>query len=407
MNADWKWFLNAGMNSNKLQRNIIGASSNFVIINDKGDVSNNLMSTQTVTKNYYAQLGINGNIKTGAVNHDVTLALDKAWHSIEGAKNMYNNGSISMGSVSGNIYSGLQGNNVWYPSIETGLSSKDQYWGISLADTVKYKKAQLLLGVHKHNASVDSYNKITGRVTQTVGSDALCPTYGFVYQPDEHTSLYASHSENFDKGTIVASKYANAGEVLNPAKTKQNEIGFKYANAGFLTSLGIFNIKQANNIDVYKGSDMYLQQDGEQEYQGIELSVNGKLADKWNFMGGLMYLDATQNKTQNGTNDGKTVNGAAKWNAVAVLEYNPDEKFSIVGRAMYTGKADIYNEQLQTPSYMTYDLGVNYKTAFNKTPVTLTAMCYNLTDKNYWTAYGNNLILSSPRTLMLSATFDI
>ena len=55
------------------------------------------MSTQTVTKNYYAQLGINGNIKTGAVNHDVTLALDKAWHSIEGAKNMYNNGS--MGSV--------------------------------------------------------------------------------------------------------------------------------------------------------------------------------------------------------------------------------------------------------------------------------------------------------------------
>lgn len=86
MNADWKWFLNAGMNSNKLQRNIIGASSNFVIINDKGDVSNNLMSTQTVTKNYYAQLGINGNIKTGAVNHDVTLALDKAWHSIEGAK---------------------------------------------------------------------------------------------------------------------------------------------------------------------------------------------------------------------------------------------------------------------------------------------------------------------------------
>lgn len=70
---------------------------------------------------------------------------------------------------------------------------------------------------------------------------------------------------------------------------------------------------------------MYLQQDGEQEYQGIELSVNGKLANKWNFMGGLMYLDATQNKTQNGTNDGKTVNGAAKWNAVAVLEYNPDE----------------------------------------------------------------------------------
>lgn len=27
---------------------------------------------------------------------------------------------------------------------------------------------------------------------------------------------------------------------------------------------------------------------------------------------------------------------------------------------MYTGKADIYNEQLQTPSYMTYELGCQF-----------------------------------------------
>lgn len=407
MNDDWKWFLNAGMNSNKLQRNIIGSSSNFVIINDKGDVANNLMSTQTVTKNYYAQMGINGKVKTGVLEHDLTLAIDKAWHSIEGAKNMYNDGS--MGSVAGNIYTGLYGKDVWFPSIETGLSSKDKYWGISFADTVKFNKMQVLLGIHKHNASVDSYNKTTGMVTQTVNSNALCPTYGLVYQPDEHTSLYASHSENFDKGTIVASKYTgNAGQVLDPAKTKQNEIGFKYQNAGFVTSLGVFDIQQANNIDVTKSDNkLYLVQDGEQKYRGIELSINGRIAPKWNFMGGLMYLDAEQSKTVNGTNDGKTVNGVAKWNAIAALEYTADEKFSVIGRALYTGKADIYNEQLQTPSYITYDLGVNYKTSIYKTPVTLTAMCYNLTDKNYWTAYGNNLILSSPRTLMLSATFDI
>ena len=138
---DWKWFANAGYNHNKLMRNIIGASSNFVIINDAGDINNNLMSTQTVTKNYYAQIGINGKINTGNVEHDITLALDKAWHSIKSAKNMYRDGS--MGAVAGNLYSGIYGVNVWYPAFQPVLSSKDQYWGASIADNMKYGKGQL------------------------------------------------------------------------------------------------------------------------------------------------------------------------------------------------------------------------------------------------------------------------
>ena len=366
------------------------------------------MSTQTVTKNYYAQLGINGQFKTGDLEHDVTLAADKAWHSTKGAKDMYKDGS--MGSVAGNLYNGIYGVGVWFPKIEPGLSSKDQYWGISLADTVKYNKAQLLLGVHKHAASVDSYNKKTEKVTGHVDSNAVCPTYGFVYQPDEHVSMYASHSENFDKGSVVSGTYENSGEILDPAKTKQNEFGVKYENAGFVTSLGVFDITQSNNIVVHRdgySKDFFLQ-DGEAKYKGIELSVNGKLAPKWNVMGGFMYLDAEQHKTARGTNDGKAVNGVARWNAVAALEYQADDNFSVIGRGVYVGKADIFNESLQVPSHMTYDLGVNYKTKINATPVTFSAMCYNLTDKNYWDAHtGNGLILSNPRTFMLSAQFDL
>lgn len=419
----WKWFANAGFNHNKLNNNITGQSSRFTIINDQGDIGptytwnkkegkwdkttvNNIFSTQTVTKNYYAQMGLNGQFKTGVLEHDVTLAADKAWHSIESAKNNF---SGKIGSATGNIYTGIDVNGFWKPSIETGLSSKDQYWGLSLADTIKYNKAQLLLGIHKHSASVDSYSAKTGKKSGSVDSDAVCPTYGFVYQPDEHVSFYASHSENFDRGSVVSSDYENEGDILDPAKTKQNEIGIKYQNAGFVTSLGVFDIEQANNISVTKDGfkkSFYLQ-DGEQEYKGIELSVNGRIAPKWSFMGGLMYLNAEQSKTQGGTNDGKAVNGAAKWNAVAALEYAADEDFSIVGRVLYNGDSEIQNEKLTVPSYVTYDLGVNYKTKINTVPVTLSAMCYNLTDKNYWTSHGNDLLLNNPRTFMLSATFDI
>lgn len=402
----WKWFANAGFNHNKLMNNIGALSSRIEITDDYGNVKRNIFSTQTVTDNYYAQLGVNGQFTTGEVKHDLTFAVDKAWHSIESAKDNF---SGKIGTITGNIYDDIVSDGYWKPSIETGLSSKDQYWGISLADTVKYKKAQLLLGVHKHSASVDSYSAKTGEHKNSVDSNAVCPTYGFVYQPDNNISLYASHSENFDKGTVVSSSYENENEILNPAKTKQNEIGIKYQNAGFVTSLGFFDITQANNIAVHKDGfeKDFLLQDGEQNYRGVELSVNGKIAPKWNVMGGFMYLDAEQSKTQGGLNDGKAVNGASKWNAVAAVEYEADENLSIIGRALYNGKSEIKNETMTVPSYITYDLGINYKTKINSTPVTLSAMCYNLTDKNYWTSHGNDLLLSSPRTFMLSAKFDI
>lgn len=87
--------------------------------------------------------------------------------------------------------------------------------------------------------------------------------------------MYASHSENFDKGSVVSGTYENSGEILDPAKTKQNEFGVKYENAGFVTSLGVFDITQSNNIVVHRdgySKDFFLQ-DGEAKYKGIELSV--------------------------------------------------------------------------------------------------------------------------------------
>lgn len=404
MGDNWKWFMNAGMNHNKLNNNITGQSSRLTIINNQGDISNNIFSTQTVTDNYYGQIGVNGKVQTGEVEHDLTLAFDKAWYTIESAKNNY---SGKMGTITGNLYTGITANGFWKPSIETGVSNKKLYWGVSLADTLKYKKSQLLLGVHKHSASVDSYSAASGNHSSKVDSDAVCPTYGYVYQPDEHVSLYASHSENFDAGTIVGSQYVNSGDILDPAKTKQNEIGIKYQNAGLVTNLAFFDIEQANNISVTREDGNHLLQDGEQEYKGIELSVNGRIAPKWNVMGGFLYLDAEQSKTQGGVNDGKAVNGSSKWSAVAALEYEADESFSVIGRMIYNGKSDMGNETMTVPSYVTYDLGVNYKTKINTVPVTLSAMCYNLTDKDYWDAHGTGLLLSNPRTFMLSATFDI
>ena len=51
--------------------------------------------------------------------------------------------------------------------------------------------------------------------------------------------------------------------MLSPTKTKQNEIGVKYQNKGILTTLSLFNLKQAANMDVQKDGKWYRVQDGE------------------------------------------------------------------------------------------------------------------------------------------------
>ena len=203
---------------------------------------------------------------------------------------------------------------------------------------------------------------------------------------------------------------------MEPVKSKQNEIGVKYQNAGMMTTLSYFDIDEANRYDINSNDPNHpltKVDDGKNRYKGVELTVNGKLADKWTVTGGLLYLDAEREKTKNGTKDGWFVNGASEWSGVLGLEYKPDDSLGIVGRAVWNDKAYIDSKsssgKTEIPSYVTFDLGFNYKTKINTVPVKLSAMCYNVADKDYWMGRGSSTTigLSMPRTFMLSAQFDI
>ena len=181
-----------------------------------------------------------------------------------------------------------------------------------------------------------------------------------------------------------------------------------------MTTLSYFDINESNRFDRINEDDTKTKvDDGENRYKGVELTVNGKLADKWNVTGGLMYLDAVREKTQGGKKDGLYVNGVAEWSGVLGLEYTPDEYWSLIGRAVWCDEAYIENSaktgKYEIPSHITYDLGVSYKTKINTVPVKLSAMCYNVADKDYWMGRGGSSTfgLSMPRTFMVSAQFDL
>lgn len=408
INEDWAVFFNGGYNRYDLFNNVNSKSSKYIIINDKGDWSGkgtNWSRPLNITS-YSGQIGVQGQLETGDIKHNVVLSLDKAWYdNYNGLPNGSNSNLFD--GPNGNIYDGVvNGAHGQIPKFDPVIAYKNQYWGWKLMDSMEYGKAQLLLGVTNQHVSNESYSYTKGVGTsKKVKTSATSPVYGIVYKPTEKMALHFSHSETFDKGSVVGDGYDNVGTILAPAKTKQDEIGIKCEIGKVLTSLTAFEIIQDSNIERGK---VYVQ-DGESKYKGIELSAYGQLTDKWNIMGGIMYLDAEQAKTKNGIYDGLKVAGSSEWSGVLGLEYQADENFSVLGRGTYVGTASLNNEKYEVPSHVSFDLGVKYRTKISNTPVTLNAMCYNVTGKDYWIAKTgvDTVMLSNPRTFILSAQFDI
>jgi len=417
MNDNWKLFANAGYTRQLLDQNNSPASSSYII--DDNDGNYKLKSTNSITpqRSYYIQMGTDNKFKTGAVKHNVIASVDKAWRNREtGLSTVKPSGTDTFGT--GNIYTGILNQTGPVDMYVSGSrhNNRTSVWGASILDSVDYNKWSAMLGIHRHVGTARSYKVGNVYSATPVTSSANCPTYSLSYKPNDKVILYGNHAEYFDVGQRVTNSgskvYENVNDIISPAKTKQNEIGVKYLNKGLLTTLAYYDIKQANNIDVTEGGKLFLRQDGEVRHKGVELSLNGKLARKWSGMVGIAYMNAKYQHTAKGAKDGVQESGQPKWTGSAAIEYAPDDKFSTIFRATYTGTNPFYNtnssQHFNAPSYMVYDLGVTYNTKISKVPVKLSAMCYNLFNKDYWmVSRGDQIYASTPRTLFVSAEFKL
>ena len=399
------WFTNIGMLNSDLLHIVHQRANVYHLLDTAGNYEFTIDNGRGPNSYRYYETGLKLNFSAGETKHDLVMSIDKIHQKVYGNSRVPRFGTQKF---RGNIYTGTHIPRQNLPTLDKILSADTNIWGLSLLDYVSYEKWRFLIGGHKHTATVRNYN-IAGKQTKRVDSDAFCPVYGFVYMPNEKLSLYADHSESFSKGEIVDNKYANRGEVIAPSKSRQNEIGVKWLHHGLLTTICYFDHKEAKTIEVEKNSRLYRVNDGEHEFKGVEASINGRVAPKWNVTGGFMYVNAVKNKTDKGTFDGYAVEGSSKWNAVLGLEYTPTSHTSIFGRMLYNGPALVNNEKLTVPGHTIFDLGVHHTCSIDKVPVTFTASCYNVFGKNYWMTRsgGGEVLLGLPRTWMLSMQLDL
>ena len=154
INPHTKWFLNAGTNDMTNRRFIYWSQ---VTIDGDGNLRDNRVWSQYFyLKSRYGQVGVNHKFKTGAAEHDVTLAVDRSWRV------QYNNTrrDAPNAHVTGNIYSGIIYNpSIYSYDISGSLGQKFQYQemdtSINLMDNVKIGKWNLLAAVTRRHVRRD------------------------------------------------------------------------------------------------------------------------------------------------------------------------------------------------------------------------------------------------------------
>jgi iron complex outermembrane receptor protein len=362
------------------------------------------------------EVGVRTKLRTGDIGHTISASASSYWLE---SRNAY--AFSTFGGIATNIYNPVD---VSAPPAtfytggvlsNPGLTAKSILTSYAIADTLSMLDDTVLLTVGARHQSIkaDSYDYNSGATTAHYDQTKVTPVAAIVYKPVKGVSLYANYIEGLQQGATASgagSVIDNEGFMFAPYVSKQKEVGVKYEHGTLGATAALFRTNQPAGYVENGHFGVF----GEQRNQGVELTVYGVPLRGLRLLGGLTLLDAKQQVTQGGKNQGKDVIGVpdtqlnigAEWDVPGVQGLN------LNARTVYTSSqyADAANTQ-QLPSWTRLDIGASYATRILDRNVTFRARIDNVTDKAYWASAGgypgsNYLILGAPRTASVSATFE-
>ncbi len=374
--------------------------SNTFLMDNKGNIGQRQVYWPLYRDSLTGEAGLRGSLQTGPILHRWSLAASAM---------QVENGIVSntLATTFSNIYvpvfisqpsiAGLANANHIPKTGSTNLS------GIALADTLSVldERVQLTLGVRRQVVNAKNYDPTSRALTSRYDEGAWTPAYALVVKPWEKLSLYANYIEGLQQGGQIPAGYVNAGQSLPPFISKQYEVGAKYDFGKFLVSLSAYQITTPNA----QANGLVYAVNGEQRTKGLELNTYGEIMPGVRLLGGLALIDARQTHTANGLNDGKKVNGASDVQVNMGAEWDPAflPGLTVSGRVIYTGSQYIDAGNLQSiPDWTRFDAGIRYKTQIAGHDTTLRFNVENLANKSYWIGGNGFVMISRPRTFLVS-----
>ena len=386
-------------------------------------------------------VGVRTKVKTGSVNHNIVASASMVQLKSRNAYT-YSDTTVAWDFFAPSFqvapttyYPG--GGDMANPQVTERVTNNS----FGVADSLSFFDDRLVatVGVRYQQIKTGSYSYSDGSYDSGYSSDATTPAFALVYKPSDKVSLYANYAEALVPGktapnlvnsvvegwgaTPVAVTVSNGGEVLEPFRAKQAEVGVKYDVGSFGGTLSLFRTALPSELFTVTSNGNPATNErptgdysagGEQENRGVELTVFGEPLEGVRVIGGATWLDAEIKRALNPALDGKSAIGVPDFQANLNVEWDVRaiDGLTLEGRVVHTGAQPASADNaVELDSWTRYDAGVRYAFEAGGKPLTLRARVENLADKNQWVAVGgypgsNYLTLGAPRTLRLSVSAE-
>ena len=318
----------------------------------------------------------------------------------------------------------------WRDRLTTQGSNKldvtSKQTGVYVLDNIELTPQWLLdLGVRWDKFDTDAVTTLAkdGSKTKLANNDDFFNYQaGVTFKPKPNGSIYLSYATSANPAGLDfgdgSEGISATNQDLDPEEVKTLELGTKWdlLQDKLNVTAAVFRTDK-DNTRVTNPSGT-LQNIGQTRTDGIELTANGKLTDKWGLSAGYTYLDGEQvdaGYVNTGTAanpmyskspaTGKQIPQLAKHSASLWTTYQVMPQLTLGAGAFYSDK--VYGNTTNTkwvPSYVRYDAMARY--AFDK-HIDLQLNVNNLTDKRYFTkAYASHYATEAEgRSAVVSLNF--
>ena len=418
------WKLTAQTNYNNYQQR--GSSMWPAAVNPNGTIQRAVSSWDAKSSITAAQIYLNGNIKTGNLQHRILGGLDVSnrqyfadwsqYHLLDTGAALFDANNPNLGKPSNGYPQFDFSTPLEQRAVAAGGTMDMRNTGVYLQDEIGFLNNTVRLTLAGRYTTISQSE--WGAAAKT--AKRFTPRIGLSVSLDKQTTVYALFDQSF---IPQAGKLANGGSV-KPITGNNIEFGFKrdWAGGRWNTGLTFYRILKENELTAdpfsppASGLSIVM---GQKRAQGIEFDLKGRIAPGLDLVANYALTDSKITKVANGVTSmkvGDVVPGYAKHTANIWLTYRLQDGalkglgfsggFTLLeGRNTYW---DISPDPTKVlPTYTKFDAGISYEKdmlRFNLNVFNvLNKYLYNGSYYQWLTAY--NWQTEAPRNLRFSIAY--
>ena len=227
---------------------------------------------------------------------------------------------------------------------------------------------------------------------------------GFIWQPDERQSYYASYGTSFDP-SLETLTLVNGTQDLAPEKNRSLEAGGKWnlAEDALALTAALFEVQKTNARTQISPGVYAL--DGNVRVRGLNLGLVGNITRGWQLFAGYALLDARIVKALDGTQGNVPANtprnAATLWST-----WQLDRHWRAgFGAIWQSSRYAANNNLVAAPGYAVFNGMLGYDTG----PYSVQLNVFNLADRRYFVSLipsdGGRAVPGSGRAAQVTVTY--